>query len=135
MKRYILILAALVAMTSSLYAQDEKKTAAELASDEAEEMATFFHFTDYQLYQADSLLQENYPKMVEELEKLSKAGAQNQDLFLSIQEKYMELIDDGFEKILTPEQWTKYMKSAYGKAKRKREEDKIKAEKKQNKKR
>jgi len=129
MKRLLLIITASLLFFSTSFAQNENESPEEMAAKQAEQMAELFDFNDYQLYQADSILQVNYPAMMKEMEQIQKTGSQNQDKYLMVQNKYLEIIDDSFERILTPDQWKKYVKSAYGQAKRKRDADAAKAEK------
>lgn len=131
MKRLLLLLCALPVFAFSANAQNqEEQSPEEMAALQAEQMAELFDFTDYQLYQADSILQVNYPAMMMEINQVQRSGAQQQDKYLMVQNKYLEIIDNAFEKIMTEEQWAKYMKSAYGQAKKKRDAAAAKAEKK-----
>lgn len=76
---------------------------------------------DVQIFLIDSTLQANYPAMMEELDNIRKSGASNDETYLSASDKWMDLTDRAFEKIFTEKQWARYMKSNYGKEKRKRD--------------
>lgn len=129
----ILFFIALV-LSTQVKAQDQsEKTAADYAAEETETMITMFDLDDYQAYQIDSMLQVNYGQMLDELDRLEKSGAQNRDMFINVQDKYLDLIDNAVEQILTESQWAKYMKSQYGREKKQRDSKKAKAEAKEKK--
>lgn len=81
-----------------------------LASEEAERMARQLDLDDSQLFYIDSILCHDYVAMCTELDKLSKAKVENFDLFYTVQDKWMEKIDNAVKKVLTPQQQAKFMK-------------------------
>ena len=128
----ILFLAFAISYEASAQEQSEK-TAIEYAAEETEIMIDMFDLDDYQAYQIDSMLQVNYGQMLDELDKVQKSGAQNRDMFMNVQDKYLDIIDNAVEQILTESQWAKYMKSQYGREKKQRDSKKAKAEAKEQK--
>ena len=135
MKRTIILcsfVAALLLFPTALFAQeqDDSQEIENMAAEQAEVISKQVELNDYQLYQVDSALPVNYAAMIDELNKIRKSGAQNQEMYKNAQEKYLDFIDEAYQRIMTGPQWEKYMKSSYGKAMKRRESDRIKAEKK-----
>ena len=46
--------------------------------------------------------------MSEELESMQKAKVENRDLYVTVQDKWMQQIDNSYKRFFTPEQWAKY---------------------------
>ena len=59
--------------------------------------------------------------MVEEITLTRKTGASNDETFQALSDKWMAATDEALEKVFTEEQWQKYLKSAYGKEKKRRD--------------
>ena len=129
----IILFLAFVISPKALAQEQSEKTAIDYAAEETETMIEMFKLDDYQAYQIDSMLQVNYGQMLDELDKLQKSGAQNRDMFINVQDKYLDIIDNAVEQILTESQWAKYMKSQYGREKKQRDSKKAKAEAKEQK--
>lgn len=86
-----------------------------------ENLTRTFKLDEVQVFFVDSVLQYNFPAMTEEFEQTRKTGASNQETFQLISDKWMAATDDAFQKIFTEEQWQKYLKSSYGKEKKRRD--------------
>ena len=84
-------------------------------------LTSTYKLDDVQVFYIDSILQYNYPAMMEEIEATRKTGASNTETFQTISDKWMAATDDAFEKVFTEEQWRKYMKSSFGKEKKRRD--------------
>lgn len=86
-----------------------------------ENLTRLLNLDDVQLFFVDSILQYNYPAMMDEVTRARKTGASNSETYQVISDKWMAATDDAFQKIFTEEQWQKYLKSSYGKEKKRRD--------------
>ena len=93
----------------------------EIISKQVENLTRSFKLDEVQEFFVDSVLQHNFPAMNAEFEETRKTGASNQDTYQAISDKWMAATDDALEKIFTEEQWQKYLKSTYGKEKKRRD--------------
>lgn len=89
---------------------------------------------DIQTFYIDSTLQHDYSHLMAEIDSVKKTGASQQETYMAVSDKWADRIDNALEKYLTEEQWQKYMKSPYGKEKKKREKrfEKMQAMRKSN---
>lgn len=101
--------------------EPEQPNIDEIIANQLENLERMFKLDDVQIFFVDSILQANFPAMMEEFENTQKAGAANAETFQLLSDKWMDRTDRAFEKVFTPEQWTRYMKSTYGKEKKKRD--------------
>lgn len=92
-----------------------------IVSTQVENLTKTFKLDEVQVFYVDSILQYNYPAMMDELNKTKRTGASNDETFQSISDKWMAATDEAFEKVFTEEQWQKYLKSTYGKEKKRRD--------------
>ena len=109
-KTLLAVLAAFVCWTS--VAQDENKqpTPEEMAEKETERLERTLKLEDWQVFYVDSTLVHDYSAWMEELNGLRKARVENSDLYVSIQDKWMERIEDAYRKFFTEAQWQEYLK-------------------------
>ena len=124
MKRYLFVSLILMLAAPALLAQnnDEKpKTLPEIASDKADELMKYLKLEDYQVFQVDSTLQHDLQALQDELNAMQKAGISNSEFYTAVYDRWYNTTDSTFQCIFTPEQWTRYLKSTYGKAKRQRD--------------
>ena len=109
MKRILflsLLSAALLAAAPRLQAQEpQQPDANQIINNQLENLSKSFKLDDVQIFFVDSILQHNYPAMMDEFERTKKTGASNGETY----------------QIITEDQWTKYLKSAYGKEKKRRD--------------
>lgn len=75
----------------------------------------------WQVFLADSILTHDYTAMSEEFKKLNDSKVENTDLYQAVSDKWMEQIYVSFKKILSEEQWTKYLKTGASGAKKARD--------------
>ena len=80
-----------------------------------------FKLDEVQVFFVDSILQNNYKGLQEEVNLTRKSGASNTETYQIISDKWMNRTDEALEKIFTKEQWGHYLKSSYGKEKKKRD--------------
>lgn len=123
--KIILTIAVILTCNSIISAQNQQKeekiNIPEMAAKEADNLMGLFKLEDYQVFLVDSVLQANLPVMIEEMTKIKQSGASNQESFQYISDKWLDKTDKAFFKIFTKEQWNKYLKSSYGKEKKKRD--------------
>lgn len=112
------------------YAQEPQKEydTAELAAKEADRLAELLKLEDWQVFYVDSTLVANYEGMDEELRSLQKAKVSNTDLYVAVQDKWMEKTDESYRKIFDEGQWQNYLKNGAARAQKQREKRKAKAE-------
>ena len=83
----------------------------------------------WQEFYVDSTLTHDLTAMEEELSELQKTGVGNVDLYQTVQDKWMQQIDDTYQRFFNEEQWKKYWKSTGQRNQKARDKRKAKAEK------
>ena len=128
--RVICILAAMLlgAQAQSLFAQQkpEEPDIYEQIELEADRLQRVLELEDWQVFYVDSTLKHDYPAMQAEVMKLAEAKVANRDMYIMVQDKWMEQIDATYKRIFTPEQWAAYLKQGAAKAQKAREKRKAK---------
>ena len=64
--------------------------------------------------------------MREEAQKLADAKVANRDMYIQVQDKWMDQIDATYKRIFTEEQWAEYLKQGAAKAQKARAKRKAK---------
>ena len=124
MNRFFLILltAAFLLIPSLALAQEPQEPDIDkIIENQLDNLTRSFHLDDVQVFYVDSILQYNYPAMMAEYADTRKTGASNSETYQVISDKWMDATDRALEKVFTEEQWKKYLKSAYGKEKKRRD--------------
>ena len=112
----------LLAGTSLAFAQEpQEPDINKIVNGQVENLTKSFKLDEVQVFYVDSILQFNYPAMVEEINQARKTGASNDETYQILSDKWMAATDEALEKVFTEEQWQKYLKSAYGKEKKRRD--------------
>ena len=93
----------------------------EIIAKQVDNLTRTFKLDEVQVFFVDSVLQYNYNAMNDAFVEAKKTGASNADTYQAISDQWMDATDQAFERIFTEEQWKKYMKSAYGKEKQRRD--------------
>ena len=93
----------------------------QIINNQIENLTRLFNLDDVQIFFVDSILQHNYPAMMDEFSESRKAGANNDETYMRISDKWMAATDEALERVFTDEQWRRYLKSAYGKEKKRRD--------------
>ena len=83
---------------------------------------------DWQAFYADSILTHNMEERNKEMEALMANKVENYDLYTMVGDKWEEETYNAFRRILTDEQWKKYLKSGAGRAKKARDQRAAKRE-------
>lgn len=121
MKQIILTIAgiaaalALNAGTASAQSQQKERSAADIATEEAERLATLLDLEGWQVFYVDSTLQHDYTKLQEELRSLQESKVGNMEIYMDARDKWHDKVDAALKTYLTEEQWAKYLKSGAAK--------------------
>ncbi len=116
-------------LSASAQNKEKQPTPEEMATMVAENLEKSLKLEDWQVFYVDSTLQHDYAALDAEMKSLQQAKVGNVDLYMEIQDRWMEQIDNSFKKWFTPEQWKKYLKSGAKKAQKEREKRREKAAK------
>ena len=131
MKLNIRVLAAFVMMFMgfSAYAQQQDQPDIyEQAEMEADRLQKPLDLEDWQTFYVDSTLKHDFPAMMAEYEQMKNAKIGNTNMYVEVQDKWMDQIDATYRKIFSDEQWTTYLRQGAGKAQKAREKRRMKAE-------
>ena len=90
--------------------EQREKQLLEYIDKEVNRLSEMLDLEYWQEFYVDSTLTHDYHAMTEELEKLQSAKVENTDLYVGIQDKWMQQIEDTYKKYFTKEQWDKYWK-------------------------
>ena len=137
MKHLWMMMAALCLSAFPLLAQNQgpqtpeqrEKQLLEYIDREVKRLSELLDLEYWQEFYVDSTLTHDHHAMLEELEDFQKAKVGNSDLYQSVQDKWMQQIDDTYKRFFTEEQWKKYWKSSGQRAQKARDKRKAKAEK------
>lgn len=117
-----LLLALLLTAAPSLHAQQQEAPDVEkIINSTIDNLCKYYDLDVVQIFLVDSTLHTNYTAMLSELDLVKQSGAINEESYLVISDKWLDATDLAYERIFTKEQWNKYLKSSYGKEKRKRD--------------
>lgn len=118
----ILSLAAFLLLSISAMGQESEKPSAEkYAAEHIEFLVRNIEIDEIQIFYADSIYQHNFFELIEEMESLKKQGLTTNTVYEEVSDKWMDETDRALQKILTPEQWKRYLKTSFGKEKAKRD--------------
>ncbi len=107
--------------------QEQKdKQLLEFIDKEVQRLSSLLDLEYWQEFYVDSTLTHDYKEMTVELERLSSAKVENSDLYIAIQDKWMEQVDASYKRFVTDEQWKKYWKTGGKKAQQARDKRKNK---------
>lgn len=124
----VLIFCAFSAFSAAAQEQSsERPDPAEMAAKEAERLENALKLEYWQVFYVDSILCHNYTEWMAEIESLQKARVENNDLYTSIQDKWMERCEQALKKVFTEKQWKEYLKSGAERYIRDREKRREKA--------
>jgi hypothetical protein len=125
MKKFFLILIAAallpVAAPRALAQEPQEPNLDEIINKHIENLTRMFDLDEVQVFFLDSILQFNYSALQEEVKQTRKTGASNTETYQIISDKWMTRTDEALEKLFTEDQWAKYLKSTYGKEKKRRD--------------
>ncbi len=109
-------------MSVTAFAQDQKPPDfLELAEKEADRLQDLLDLEDWQAFYVDSTLKHDFVAMSGELTDLQMSKVSNVNMYIAVQDKWMEIIDASYKKIFNEEQWAAYLKSGAAKQQKARE--------------
>ncbi len=91
--------------------EQQEKQMMEYIDKEVKRLTEILDLEYWQEFYVDSTLTHDYHAMSEEMKKLQTAKVENTDLYLGVQDKWMEQIDATYKRIFNEAQWKKYWKS------------------------
>lgn len=91
--------------------EKREKQLLEFIDKEVQRLSSFLDLEYYQEFWVDSTLNHDFHAMQEELEALQASKVSNPDIFVAVQDKWMQAIYDSYQRFFTEGQWKKYLKS------------------------
>jgi len=91
--------------------EQREKQLLEYVDKEVQRLSTLLELEYWQEFYVDSTLTHDFKAMNEEMEKLQGAKVENSDLYINVQDKWMQQIDDTYKRLFTADQWAKYWKN------------------------
>ena len=95
------------------------------AETEADRLQKLLDLEDWQVFYVDSTLKHDYTAMQAEIVELSEAKVSNKDMYIRVQDKWMDQIDATYQRIFSPEQWKAYLKQGAARAQKARAKRKV----------
>ena len=100
--------------------QQEVPSLEEQIEKEAERLERVLGLEDWQVFYVDSTLMHDFPAMQAEMKELAESKVANRDMYIMVQDKWMDQIDATYKRIFTEEQWAAYLKQGAAKAQKAR---------------
>ena len=91
--------------------EQREKQLLEYVDKEVQRLSTLLELEYWQEFYVDSTLTHDFKAMNEEMEKMQGAKVENSDLYINVQDKWMQQIDDTYKRLFTADQWAKYWKN------------------------
>ena len=107
----LLSIGSFVAFAQNEDGKTDEERLYELVEEQVEKMTENLDLDPAQEFYVDSIMLHDYTELQAELNAMSKSRVSNADLYIQVQDKWMEKMYREFEKLFTPEQWDKYLKS------------------------
>ena len=102
-------------------AQNKEPDMMQIAEQEADRLAKLLDLEDWQVFYVDSTLKANYNHLKTEMDKLQMSKVTNTSIYMDVQDRCMEAIENDYKKWFTEAQWKAYLKSGAAKAQKQRE--------------
>ena len=99
------------AQNQPLSPEEQEKRILEYVDARTQKLSTLLELEYWQEFYVDSTLTHDIKAMWEESSKMQAAKVENRDLFIAVEDKWEQQIDDSFKRFFTEEQWKKYSKS------------------------
>ena len=134
MKLNLIVLAAFALFVPALFCvpasaqQPNAPSVEQRAEEEANRLQRVLDLDDWQAFYVDSTLKHDLAAIMTEYEKLQSSRVNNMSLYQSVQDKWMDQIDETYKKIFTEEQWATYLKTGAAKTIKAREKRKAKSQ-------
>ena len=91
--------------------EQKEKQLLEWIDKEVQRLSSLLELEYWQEFYVDSTLTHDYKAMSQEMEQMQGANVENPDLYLNVQDKWLQQIDDSYKRFFTEEQWKKYWKN------------------------
>ncbi len=91
--------------------EQKEKQLLEWIDKEVQRLSSLLELEYWQEFYVDSTLTHDYKAMSQEMEQMQGAKVENPDLYLNVQDKWLQQIDDSYKRFFTEEQWKKYWKN------------------------
>ena len=120
--KFVCTVLLLMAFAFGLSAQEREKPMEtwERAEVEADRLQSVLDLEDWQTFYVDSTLKHDYAALMAEAEKLQASKVSKTSMYIAVQDKWMDKIDETYKKIFTEAQWAAYLKSGAAKAQKAR---------------
>ena len=99
------------AQNQPLSPEEQEKRILEYVDARTQKLSTLLELEYWQEFYVDSTLTHDIKAMWEESSKMQATKVENRDLFIAVEDKWEQQIDDSFKRFFTEEQWKKYWKS------------------------
>ena len=99
------------AQNQPLSPEEQEKRILEYVDARTQKLSTLLELEYWQEFYVDSTLTHDIKAMWEESSRMQAAKVENRDLFIAVEDKWEQQIDDSFKRFFTEEQWKKYWKS------------------------
>ena len=119
-----------LAQEQPLTPEQREKQLYENIQKQVDDMADRLDLEDWQVFYADPILTANFGELAREYEQLGRNRVSDPDIYVRIQDGCMEKNYNAFRRILSDEQWAKYLKSGAAREKKARDKRAAKREKK-----
>lgn len=90
--------------------QQPQKSPVEIAAEQADRLQRELKLDNFQVFVVDSTLQTNLAGVMNEFEQMRKGGMQNPESYREVQKIWQNKTDDTFERIMTLEQFDRYLR-------------------------
>ena len=91
--------------------EEKEKQLLEFVDKEVQRLGSLLDLEYWQEFYVDSTLTHDYKAMTAELEEMQAAKVENRDLYVAIQDKWMQQIDNSYKRFFNEAQWKKYWKT------------------------
>ena len=120
--KFVYIVTLLLVFAFGLSAQEREKPMEtwEQAEAEADRLQSALNLEDWQVFYVDSTLKHDYAALMAEAAKLQASKVTNSSLYIAVQDKWMDKIEETYRRIFTKEQWAAYLKTGAAKAQKAR---------------
>ena len=106
--------------------EQKEKQLMEYIDKEVKRLSDLLELEYWQEIYVDSTLTHDLHAMQDELEDFQKAKVSNSDLYITVQDKWMEQIDNAYKRFFNEDQWKKYWKTSGQRAQKARDKRKAK---------
>ena len=118
--KFVYTIALLMVFSFGLSAQEREKP----METWADRLQQALDLEDWQVFYVDSTPKHDYAALMAEAEKLQASKVSNASMYIAVQDKWMDKIEETYKKIFTEAQWAVYLKTGAAKAQKAREKRK-----------